>query len=78
MLGFDSKYLPVHPTDKFSRFTVKNCKKSAITHSMGKPILLNFVNLSITSCPRLYTAKTPLTFLEEFFVRTVIKTCDSY
>ena len=45
---------------------------------MGEPILLNFVNLSITPCPRLYTAKTPLTFLEEFFVRTVIKTCDSY
>ena len=32
---------------------VKNYKKSAVTHSIEKPVLLNFVNLSSIFCPRL-------------------------
>ena len=47
-LGFDGKY-----PAKFSRFPVKNRKKLAVKHSIEKPFLLNFVNLSPTFCPRL-------------------------
>ena len=54
MLGFDGEYPAVHPKAKFWRFSVKNCKKSAVKHSIEKPILFNFVNLSPTFCPRLY------------------------
>ena len=42
-----------HPKAKFRRFFVKNCKKLAVKHSIEKPILLNFVNLSTTLSPRL-------------------------
>ena len=52
--GFDGEYPAVNPKAKFWRFLVKNCKKSAVKHSVEKPILLNFVNLSSTFCPRLY------------------------
>ena len=31
----------------------KNCKNSAKRHSIEKPILLNFANLSSIFCPRL-------------------------
>ena len=48
MLGFDSKYPAGHPKTKFWRFSVKSCKK----HSIVKPILLNFVNLPTTFCPK--------------------------
>ena len=53
MLGFDGEYPAVHPKARFWRFLVKNYKKSAVKHSIEKPILLNFVNLSPTFCPRL-------------------------
>ena len=53
MLGFDGAYQAVQPRAKFWHFLVKNCKKSAVKHSIEKPILLNFVNLSPTFCPRL-------------------------
>ena len=53
MLGYDGEYPAVHPIAKFWRFSVKNCKKSAVKHSIEKPILFNFVNLSPTFCPRL-------------------------
>ena len=51
--GFDGEYPAVHPKAKLWRFSVKNCKKSAVKHSIEKPISLNFVNLSPTFCPRL-------------------------
>ena len=57
MIGFDGEYPAVHPKAKFWRLLVKNCKISAINHSIEKSILLNFVNLSLTCCPRL---KPPL------------------
>ena len=53
MLGFDGKYPAVQPKAKFWRFLVKYRKKSAVKNSIEKPILLNFVNLSPTFCPRL-------------------------
>ena len=46
MLGFDSEYTAVEPKAKFWYFLLK--------HSIEKPILLNFVNLSSTFCPTLY------------------------
>ena len=54
MLGFNGEFPAVHPKAKFWRFLVKNCKKSAVEHSIEKPILLNFVNLSPTFCPKLW------------------------
>ena len=53
MLGFDGQYLAGHPKAKLWRFSVKNRKKLAVKHSTEKPVLLNFVNLSKTFCPRL-------------------------
>ena len=53
MLGFDGKYPAVHPKAKIWRILVKNCTKSAATHSIEKPVLVNFVNLSPIFCPRL-------------------------
>ena len=61
MLGFDGEYQSVHPKAKFWRFLVKNCKKSAVKHSIEKPILLDFVNLSPTFCPR-FSDKTDFDF----------------
>ena len=57
MLGFDGEYPAVQPKAKFSRLLIKHGKKSAVKHSIEKPILLNFVNLSATFCPRLYVCK---------------------
>ena len=53
MFGFNGEYPAVHPKVKFWRFLLKNCKKSAVKHSIEKSILLNFVNFSPTFCPRL-------------------------
>ena len=53
MLAIDCKYPAVQSKAKFWRILVKNCKKSAVKHSIEKPIFLNFVNLSPTFCPRL-------------------------
>ena len=53
MLGFDGEYPAVHPKAKCWRFLVKNSKKSAVKHSIEKPVLLNFMNLPPTFCPRL-------------------------
>ena len=49
-LVFDGEY-----PDKrqISIFVQENCEKSALRHSIEKPILLNFVNLSTILCPRL-------------------------
>ena len=54
MLRFNGVCSAGHIKAKFWRcFLVKNCKKSALKHSRGKPVLLNFVNLSANLCPRL-------------------------
>ena len=52
-LVFDGEYPAVQPKAKFSPFLVKNGKKSVAKHSTEKPVLLYFVNLSATFCPRL-------------------------
>ena len=52
MLRFDRKSSTGHPRAKFRHFSV-NCKISAVRHYIEKPILLNFVNLCTTLCPRL-------------------------
>ena len=54
MLGFDGEYPAGHPKAKFWHFLVNSCKKSAVKHTIEKPILLNYVNLSTIFCPRLY------------------------
>ena len=53
MLGFDGEYPAAPQRAKFWWFLVKNCKKSAVKHSIKKPSFLNFENLSLTLCPRL-------------------------
>ena len=53
ILRFHSEYPAVHSIDKFHCVFVKNCKKSAVKHSMNKTVLLNFVNLSPAVRPRL-------------------------
>ena len=53
MLGFDGEYPAVHPKAKFWQFSLKNHSKSTIKHCIENPILLKFVNLSPTFCPRL-------------------------
>ena len=51
MLGYDGEYPAVHPIAKFYRFLIKNFKKSGVKHSIEKPVLFNFVNLSPTFRP---------------------------
>ena len=46
MFDFDGEYPAAQPKAKFWRFIVKNHKKSAVKHSLEKPILLNFVSFS--------------------------------
>ena len=53
MLGFDGQSSVGCPKAKFSRFSVKNYKISAVKHFIEKPLLPNFVNLFTTFCPRL-------------------------
>ena len=53
MLGFEDEYPAGYPNANFLRFSVKNRIKSAVKHSIEKPILLNFVNLSTTFWPGL-------------------------
>ena len=53
MLGLDSDYSAGQPQVKVWRFSEKNRKKSAVKHSIEKAILLNFVNMSTSFCPRL-------------------------
>ena len=53
ILVFDGKYPAVQPKTKFCCFLVKNCKTSAVKHSIESTTLLNFLNLSPTFCPRL-------------------------
>ena len=52
-LGFDGEYPAVNEKAKIWHILEKNCKKSAVTHSIEKPILVSFVNLSPIFCPRL-------------------------
>ena len=80
MLGFHGEYPLIHLKAKFWSFLVKNCKKSAVKHSLEKPIFLNFLNLSPTFCPILshendfyLTGSRPLEFIffEDFSILTV-------
>ena len=43
MFGFNCEYPAVHPKVKFSGFLLKNCKKSAVKHSIEKPVLLKIL-----------------------------------
>ena len=49
MLGIDDEHAAGHPKDKSWQMNIK----SSVKHSIEKPILLNFVNLSTISCPGL-------------------------
>ena len=53
MLEFDDEYPAVHLKTKFWGFSVKSRKRLAVKQTTEKPILLNFVNVSPTFCPRL-------------------------
>ena len=53
ILRFNDNYPTGHLKVKFEHFLVKSWKKLALKHSIEKTILLNFVNLSTTFCPRL-------------------------
>ena len=53
MFGFDGEYLAGHPKIRFLAFLLKSLKKSAVKHSIQKPILLNFGNLFTAFCPGL-------------------------
>ena len=46
MPEFDGECSARHLKNKFWCFSVKNCKNSAVKHSIKKPVLLKFVNLS--------------------------------
>ena len=81
MLGFDGEFPAVNPKAKFRRFLVKSCKKSAVKHSVEKHILLNFVNLSPTFCPRLYLRRQYTTFDDYillYYFRRLYITFDGY
>ena len=56
LLAFDGESSAGHPKAKFRRFSVKNCKISAVKQFIENPILFNFLNLCTTFCPRLYIA----------------------
>ena len=53
IFGFGGEYPAIHLKTSFWRSLVKHRQKSAVKHSIEKPILLKFVNLSPTFCPRL-------------------------
>ena len=53
MLGVNGEYPAAHLKVNFCCSLAKNCKKSAVKHSIDKPILLKFINLSPTPSPRL-------------------------
>ena len=42
-----------HPQPPTTTAVLQNCKKSAVTHPIEKPILLNLLNLSTIFCPML-------------------------
>ena len=52
MLVFGGEYSASHPKAKFLRFSQKNRKISAVKDLKEKFVLLSFVNLSTTVCPR--------------------------
>ena len=62
MLGFNGEYPAAYPKAKFRRLWVKSLKKSAVKQSIEKPILLNFVNLSPSLCPRLQHQRSETLF----------------
>ena len=54
LFGFDEKYSARHPKAKFWRFLLKNGEISTVKQAIEKHVLLNFVNVSTTLCPRLW------------------------
>ena len=52
MLGFIGKYPAGQPKGKML-IVLRVSQKPAVKYSMGKPILLIFVNFSTTFCPRI-------------------------
>ena len=62
MLGFDGEYPVVQPKTKFWRFLVKNCKKSAVKHSIENLFcLVSSICLQpfVQDCRLEYTWKFP-------------------
>ena len=53
MLGIDVKVLSPLPKKEILTVVLKNCEKSAVKHSIEKPILLTLLNLCIMFCSRL-------------------------
>ena len=53
MVKIDRKVLSRPAKKKILTVLLHNFKKSAVTHSIEKPMLLNFVDLSTIFCPRL-------------------------
>ena len=47
-------YSPSHAKDTLWPVVLDNCEKSAVKHSLEKPFLFNFVNLSTISFPGLF------------------------
>ena len=72
MLKFDEEHSAGHEKAKFLHFSVNNRKISAVKHFTEKPILLNFVNLSTTFCPRLLVLKSALGSSILYYCFTVI------
>ena len=64
---FDGKYPAGHPKPKFRHFSAKNRKKLAVEHFIGKPVLLNFVNLSKTVVNGKLILMSIVTFLSLMF-----------
>ena len=53
MFGTDGKVLNWSLKKQILTVVLQNCKKSAVKHSINKPIFFNFVDLSTIFCPRL-------------------------
>ena len=56
MLGTDGKVHSWPPKSQTLTAVLQNCEKSAVTHFIEKPKLLNFMDFSTIVCPRLKRA----------------------
>ena len=54
MLRNDGKVFRRSPKKQILTVVLQNCEKSAVEYSIGKPMLLNMLDLSIIYCPTLY------------------------
>ena len=55
MFGIDSKYTVGHQRLVLT-VVLQNCKKTAVKHSIKKPIFCTFMNLSAIIYPRMWTS----------------------